>query len=108
MQVTAANTKIERHNITVAAAYFPPRHHLLFRGHSETLKTDNGIGNSGNFLDSFTLISKSDPTLREHMKRINDKQLAHHDLSHDKQNELIKFMSKTFIDEMIHRFARLF
>lgn len=84
---------------------FLASHNLALRGHRESLKTgDESSGrNSGNFIDLFKLISKYDPTLREHMKRINDKQLAHHYLSHDIQNELITLMSQTVTDEVICR-----
>lgn len=82
---------------------FLASHNLAFRGHRESLKIGDDSGNSGNFIDLFKLISKYDPTLREHMKRINDKQLAHHYLSHDIQNELITLMSKTITDEVIRR-----
>ncbi|XP_069963873.1 zinc finger MYM-type protein 1-like [Bactrocera oleae] len=73
------------------------------RGHRESLKTGDGIKNSGNFIDLFKLISKFDPTLREHMKRISDKQLSHYYLSHDIQNELIILMSKTVAKDIIRK-----
>lgn len=82
---------------------FLASHNLAFRGHRETIKTDGDFRNSGNFIDLFRLISKFDPTLREHMRRITDKQLAHHYLSHDIQNELITLMSKTVTDEVIRK-----
>lgn len=73
---------------------FLASHNLAFRGHRESLKTgdESSLRNSGNFIDLFKLISKYDPTLREHMRRINNEQLAHHYLSHDIQNELIILM----------------
>ncbi|GFX79960.1 zinc finger MYM-type protein 1 [Trichonephila clavipes] len=37
------------------------------------------------------------------MQRINEKQLTQHYLSHDIQNELIALMSKSVIEEIIHR-----
>lgn len=77
-------------------------HNLAFRAHRESLKL-NDSKNSGNFLDLFKLLSKYDLTLREHMKRINEKQLTQHYLSHDIQNELITLMSKSVINEIIHR-----
>lgn len=82
---------------------FLASHNLAFRGHRESLKRGDGIKNSGNFIDLFKLISKFDPTLREHMKRISDKQLSHHYLSHDIQNELIILMSKTVVNEIIRK-----
>ena len=82
---------------------FLASHNLKFRGHRESLKTGDGIKNSGIFIDLFKLISKFDPTLREHMKRISDKQLSHHYLSHDIQNELIILMSKTVVNEIIRK-----
>ncbi|KAH9643689.1 hypothetical protein HF086_001799 [Spodoptera exigua] len=82
---------------------FLASHNLVFRCHRESLKTGDGIKNSGNFIDLFKLISKFDPNLREHMKRISDKQLSHHYLSHDIQNELIILMSKTVVNEIIRK-----
>ncbi|KAF2879931.1 hypothetical protein ILUMI_26260 [Ignelater luminosus] len=77
-------------------------HNLAFRAHRESLNLNNS-GNSGNFIDLFKLLSKYDLTLREHLQRINEKQLNQHYLSHDIQNELITLMSKSVIDEIIHR-----
>ncbi|CAG4962562.1 unnamed protein product [Parnassius apollo] len=77
-------------------------HNLAFRAHRESFKL-NDSKNSGNFIDLFKLLSKYDLTLREHMQRINEKQLTQHYLSHDVQNELIALMSKSVIEEIIHR-----
>lgn len=82
---------------------FLASHNLAFRGHRESLKTGDDTRNSGNFIDLFKLISKFDPTLREHMRRISDKQIVHHYLSHDIQNELMTLMSKTVKDEVIRK-----
>ncbi|GFX69079.1 zinc finger MYM-type protein 1 [Trichonephila clavipes] len=77
-------------------------HNLSFSAHRESLKL-NDSRHSGNFIDLFKLLSKYDLTLREHMQRINEKTLTQHYLSHDIQNELIAFMSKSVIEEIIHR-----
>lgn len=53
---------------------FLASHNLAFRDYREAIKTDGDFSNSGNFIDLFKLISKFDPTLREHMRRITDKQ----------------------------------
>lgn len=82
---------------------FLASHNMAFRGHRESLKTDENTKNSGNFIDLFKLMSKYDPTLQKHINRINSKQLAHHYLSHDIQNELITLMSNTVISEVIGR-----
>ncbi|GFW18916.1 TTF-type domain-containing protein [Trichonephila clavipes] len=63
-------------------------HNLVFRGHRESLKTDEDTKNSGNFIDLFKLISKYDTTLREHINRIDNKQLAYHYLSPDIQFDI--------------------
>ncbi|GFT68149.1 TTF-type domain-containing protein [Trichonephila clavipes] len=68
---------------------------LAFRGYREYLETDEGTKNSGNSTDLFKLIAKFDPMLREYKNRIDSKELAHHYLSHDIQNELITIMSNT-------------
>ncbi|GFV07580.1 TTF-type domain-containing protein [Trichonephila clavipes] len=72
------------------------------RAHRESLEL-NDSRHSGNFMDLFKLLSKYDLTLREHMQSINEKQLTQHYLSHDIQNELIALMSKSVIEEIIHR-----
>ncbi|GFV83735.1 TTF-type domain-containing protein [Trichonephila clavipes] len=56
---------------------FLANHNLTFRGHKESFKTNEGTKNFENFLDLFKLISKYDPTLRKHINRIDNKQLAH-------------------------------
>ncbi|GFX23778.1 zinc finger MYM-type protein 1 [Trichonephila clavipes] len=77
-------------------------HNLSFRAHRESLKLNDGR-HSGNFIDLFELLSKYDLTLREHMQCINENQLTEHYLSHDFQNELIALMSKSVVEEIIHR-----
>lgn len=75
-------------------------HNLAFRGHTESLDP-NHIGNSGNFIDLFKLLSKYDLTLRNHLSRINEKQLNNHYLSPQIQNELISLMSQAIVNEVI-------
>ncbi|KAK4880038.1 hypothetical protein RN001_008184 [Aquatica leii] len=58
------------------------------KAHRESLNLSDS-GNSGNFIDLFKLLSKYDLTLKEHF--------------HDIQNELITFISKSLIDEIINR-----
>ncbi|GFV88578.1 TTF-type domain-containing protein [Trichonephila clavipes] len=82
--------------------HYSASHNLSFRAHRESLKL-NDSRHSGNFIDLFKLLSKYDLTLREHMQRINEKQLTQHYLSHDIQNELIALMSTSVIEEIIHR-----
>ncbi|GFU26318.1 zinc finger MYM-type protein 1 [Trichonephila clavipes] len=77
-------------------------HNLSFRAHRESLKL-NDSRHSGNFIDLFKLLSKYDLTLPEHMQCINENQLTQHYLSHDIQNKLIALMSKSVIEEIIHR-----
>ncbi|GFW66528.1 zinc finger MYM-type protein 1 [Trichonephila clavipes] len=72
-------------------------------GNTMETKQRRRCRHSGNFIDLFKLLSKYDLTLREHMQRINEKQLTQHYLSHDIQNELIALMSKSVIEEIIHR-----
>ena len=74
---------------------------LEFRGHRESLDQDISR-NSGNFIDLFKLLSKYNMTLKN-LQRINEKQITQNYLSCDIQNELITLMSKTVIDEIIHR-----
>lgn len=82
---------------------FLASHNLAFKGHRESLKTDEDTENSGNFIDLLKLIAKYDLTLDEHMNRTNNRQLAHHYLSHDIQHELIILMSYTVTSEVSGR-----
>jgi len=75
-------------------------HNLAFRGHRESLDPDH-IRNSGNFIDLFKLLSKYDLTLRNHLNRINEKNLNNHYLSPQIQNELISLMSQAIVNEVI-------
>ncbi|GFW81322.1 TTF-type domain-containing protein [Trichonephila clavipes] len=72
------------------------------KAHRESLKL-NDSRHSGNFIDLFKLLSKYDLTLREPKQRINEKKLTQRYLSHDIQIELIALMSKSVIEEIIHR-----
>ncbi|GFV21817.1 TTF-type domain-containing protein [Trichonephila clavipes] len=76
--------------------HFLAYHSLAFRGHRESLKTDEGTKNSGNSIDLFKLIAKYGPMLWEYKNRIESKQVPHHYLSHDIQNELITIMSNSY------------
>ncbi|GFX20393.1 zinc finger MYM-type protein 1 [Trichonephila clavipes] len=86
----------------IAIINYLASHNLSFRAHRECLKL-NDSRHSGNFIDLFKLLSKYVLALREHMQRINEKQLTQHYLSPDIQNELIALMSKSVIEEIIHR-----
>ncbi|GFU49712.1 TTF-type domain-containing protein [Trichonephila clavipes] len=76
--------------------------HATRQTNRESVKL-NDRKHSGNFIDLFKLLSKYDLTLREPKQRINEKQLTQHYLSHDIQNELISLMSKSVIEQIIHR-----
>ncbi|GFW69748.1 TTF-type domain-containing protein [Trichonephila clavipes] len=69
----------------------------------QSADTKKASKNSGNIIDLFKLISKYNPTLREHINRINNKQLAHHYVSHDIQSEFIPIQSNIVTSEMIDR-----
>lgn len=75
-------------------------HNLAFRGLRESFNLEHS-GNSGNFIDLFKLLSKYDLTLRDHLNRINEKQLNQHYLSPQIQNEFISLMSQTILNEII-------
>lgn len=62
--------------------------HILIRAHREFLKL-NDCRKSGFFIDLFKSLSQYDLRLRDHMQRINEKQLTQHYLSHDIRNEII-------------------
>lgn len=72
-------------------------HNLAFRGHSDKL-FESG---NGNFLGQVQLMAQFDPVMREHLRRIQAKQLSDTYLSKNIQNELISLVAKCTTDAIV-------
>lgn len=72
---------------------------LAFRGHSDRL-FESG---NGNFLGQVELMAQFDPSMREHLRRIQAKELSDTYLSKPIQNELICLVAKFTTDAIVER-----
>lgn len=85
----------------LAIIQFLATHNLALRGHVETLSNPNS---SGNFLDLVKLISRFDPTLREHLHQTMNKTAAkNHYLSKRIQNEFIELMANHVKKKIVNK-----
>jgi hypothetical protein len=75
----------------ISRTQFLVSHNLAIRGHQERASLDSAQ-NSGKFIDLVKVLSKYEPVLREHFRRIQVNEIRDHYLSHEKQNELIELM----------------
>ncbi|XP_048635320.1 uncharacterized protein LOC125608838 [Brassica napus] len=72
---------------------------LAFRGDNEKL----GEANNGNFLGLIEMIAEFDAVMREHVRRIEKKEIYVHYLSHRIQNEMIEMLAKEIKVMILHK-----
>ncbi|XP_016424812.1 zinc finger MYM-type protein 1-like [Sinocyclocheilus rhinocerous] len=78
-------------------------HSLAFCGHSDKL-FESG---NGNFLGQVQLMAQFDPVMREHLRRIQTKELSDTYLSKHIQNELISIVAKCTTDAIVEIVERV-
>lgn len=82
----------------VAIVTYLGRQCLAFRGSNDTLHSEN----NGNFLQLVEMLATFDTVMQEHLKRIKNKEIVHHYLGKDIQNELIGLIAKEITKQIQH------
>ncbi|XP_065659022.1 uncharacterized protein LOC136083546 [Hydra vulgaris] len=76
---------------------FHGSHNVGLRGTSNKLCNDN----NGCFLKIVELLSKFDPVMKEHIRRIKNKEIYSHYLGKNIQNEIIQILSKAVKEKIV-------